>query len=193
MLTCVCAKLHQSCLTLCDPMDFSSSGSSVHGIFQARILEWFDMPSSKGSSWPRVRTQVSCLPYWQAGSLPVVPPGRASLAAQMVKNLPAMRETWVQFLGWEDPLEESMATHSGILAWESPWTEKLQSLGSQRVGHNWTTKYHLGSPSMYIFGFKRTHFKSLPAIKELNIMTPASYSLPDLHVEFLKKQCMAYL
>ena len=48
--------------------------------------------------------------------------GRASLVAQ-VKNLPEMQETWVQSLGWEDPLEKSMATHSGILAGESPWTE----------------------------------------------------------------------
>ena len=54
------------------------------------------------------------------------------------KELPAMRETLVQFLGWEDPLEESMATHSSILAWEIPWTEEpggLQSTGLQRVGH----------------------------------------------------------
>ena len=45
---------------------------------------------------------------------------RASLVAQMLKNLPTMRETWVRFLGWEDPLEESMATHSSILAWRIP-------------------------------------------------------------------------
>ena len=45
-----------------------------------------------------------------------------SLVAPMVKNLPAMWETWVQSLGWEDPLEEEMATHSSILAWEMPWT-----------------------------------------------------------------------
>ena len=60
---------------------------------------------------------------------------------QMVKNLPAMRETCVQSLGWEDPLEEGMATHSSILAWRIPWTEQpggLQSMGSQRVGHNWS-------------------------------------------------------
>ena len=59
--------------------------------------------------------------------------------AQMVKNLPAMQETWVQSLGWEDPLEEKMATRSRILAWKIPRTEepgKLQSMGSQRVGHN---------------------------------------------------------
>ena len=62
----------------------------------------------------------------------------ASLVAQLVKNPPAVWETWVQSLGWEDPLEESMATHSSILAWRIPWTEEpggLQS-GSQRVGHN---------------------------------------------------------
>ena len=46
------------------------------------------------------------------------------LVPQMVKNLPAMKETWVQFLGWEDPLEKGMATHSSILAWRIPWTEE---------------------------------------------------------------------
>ena len=59
--------------------------------------------------------------------------------AQMVKNLLAMQETWVQSLGPEDPLEKEMATHSSILAWRIPWTEepgRLQSMGSQRVGHN---------------------------------------------------------
>ena len=63
----------------------------------------------------------------------------ASLVAQMVKNVPAMWETWVRFLGWEDPLEKEMATHSSILAWRTPWTEEpagLQSTGLHRVGHN---------------------------------------------------------
>ena len=53
-------------------------------------------------------------------------------------------ETWVWSLGWEDPLEEGMATHSSILAWRIPWTEepgKLQSMGSQRVGHVWMIKH----------------------------------------------------
>ena len=65
---------------------------------------------------------------------------RASLVAQMVKNLPAMRETWVRCLGQEETLEKGMATHYSILAWRIPWTEKfgrLQSTGSQRVGHDW--------------------------------------------------------
>ena len=57
----------------------------------------------------------------------------------MVKNLPMMQETWVQSLGWEDPLEKERGTHSRILAWRIPWTEEpggLQSIGSQRVGHS---------------------------------------------------------
>ena len=62
---------------------------------------------------------------------------RASLVAQRLKRLPAMRETWVQSLGWEDPLEKEMATHFSILAWRIPWIKEtggLQSMGSQRVG-----------------------------------------------------------
>ena len=57
-------------------------------------------------------------------------------AAQTVKNLPAMQETWVQSLGWDDPLEKGMATHSSILAWRIPWTEepgRLQSMGSKSL------------------------------------------------------------
>ena len=66
----------------------------------------------------------------------------ASLVAQMVKNLPLVRNTWVQSLGWEDPLEKGMATHSSILAWRIPWTEepgRLPPMGSQKVGHDWVT------------------------------------------------------
>ena len=61
----------------------------------------------------------------------------ASLIAQSVKNLPEMQETWVRFLGREDPLEKEMAIHSSTIAWKIPWTEELgQSMGSQRVRHN---------------------------------------------------------
>ena len=63
---------------------------------------------------------------------------RDFLVAQMVKSLPAVREMWVQSLGWEDPLEEEMATHSSIFAWRISWTEqpeRLQPIGLQRVGH----------------------------------------------------------
>ena len=54
--------------------------------------------------------------------------------AQLVKNLPAMQKTWVRSLGWEDPLEKGMATHSNTLAWRIPWT--IQSMGLQRVRHD---------------------------------------------------------
>ena len=66
----------------------------------------------------------------------------ASLVAQMVKNLPAVQETWVQSLGQEDSLEKGMTTHSSILTWRIPWTEepgRLQFMGSQRVRHDWVT------------------------------------------------------
>ena len=66
---------------------------------------------------------------------------RASLVAQRLKRLP-MRETWIQSLGREDPLEKELATHTSILAWRIPWTEKpggLQPMGSQRVGLYWAT------------------------------------------------------
>ena len=74
---------------------------------------------------------------WPFSSLPQCK--GASLVAQKVKNLPAMQEARVQSLGQEDPLEKGMATHSSILAWRIPCTEKpggLQSMGSQRVGHD---------------------------------------------------------
>ena len=65
-----------------------------------------------------------------------------SLVAQFLKNLPAIWETRVQSLDWEDPLEKEITTHSSIFAWRIPWTEepgRLQSMGSQRLGHNWVT------------------------------------------------------
>ena len=71
----------------------------------------------------------------------------ASLVAQMVNNLPAMQETWVLSLCWENPLEKTTATHSSIFVWRIPWTEELgelQSMGSQRVEHNWTTSVMKG-------------------------------------------------
>ena len=70
----------------------------------------------------------------------------ASVVAQSVKNLLAVQETWVRSLGWEDPLEKKMATHSSIIAWKISWTEKpggLQSMGSQRVRHHWVTNTYL--------------------------------------------------
>ena len=72
----VCVLTGYSHIRLCDTVDCSPPGSSVHRILQARTLEWVAMVSSRASSQPRNRIHVSCLPHWQASSLPLVPPGR---------------------------------------------------------------------------------------------------------------------
>ena len=78
------------------------------------------------------------------------------LVAQMVKHLPTMRETWVQSLGRENPLEKQMATHSNTLAWKIPWKEPggLQSMGSQRVRHVWATSLSLSLCSCTVYPVK---------------------------------------
>ena len=77
-------------------------------------------------------------PLGQPGMTQIKAP-MASLVAQIVKRLPAMRETRVQSLGWENPLEKEMVAHSSTLAWKIPWMEephRVQSMGLQRVGHD---------------------------------------------------------
>ena len=141
----------RSGLTLCSPVDCSPPGSSVCGIFQVRILEWVAISSSRGSSPPTDRTQISlCLLHWQVDSLPLVPPGKPIIYAiicliNVSLGLPGgasgrvlpIQETQVRqvpSLGGEDPLEEGMATHSSILAWKIPCTE-------EPTGHNlWDRK-----------------------------------------------------
>ena len=99
------SEIAQSCPTLCDHMNCSLPGSSIHGTFEARILEWVAISFSRGSSWPRDQTQVSRI-------------------AGIRTTREAMQETWVQSWGWENPLDNRMATHSGILAYRIPWTEE---------------------------------------------------------------------
>ena len=78
--------------------------------------------------------------------------------AQSVKNRPALQETWVQFLGQEDPLEKEMATHSSILAWRIPWTEEPGRLhGFTRVGCNFATK---PPPCCGIIGIQCIHLSA---------------------------------
>ena len=99
------------CFCLENPRDGGACWAAVYGVTQSRTR--LKQLSSSSSIYP---PQYS----W------------TSLVAQMVKNLPAMRETWVRSLVWEDPLEKGMATHSSILAWRIPWTEepgRLQSMG----------------------------------------------------------------
>ena len=105
------------------------------------------------------------------------------LVAQRVKRLPAMWESRVRLLGWEDPLEKERATHSSTLAWRIPWTEepgRLQPMGSQRVGHNWAT-----SLSFLFFHFPEVlqDEGKHETIERLNLYSP-SYLL----IHFFKLQ-----
>ena len=82
-----------------------------------------------------LRAFCFCMFFWGGGLLC----GMASLLAQTVKRLPGMQETWVRSLGWENPMEKEMATHSSTLAWKIPWMEepgRLRPTGKQRVRHN---------------------------------------------------------
>ena len=86
-----------------------------------------------------------------------------SLVAQMVKNLPAIQETQVWFLGHKDPLEKGMATDSRILAWRLPWMEepsRLQSMGSQRVGHDWVTNTSTNISYTFYHKWPHSYFKN---------------------------------
>ena len=99
------------------------------------------MASGPITSWEIDGETVSDFIFGAPKSLQMVIAARklASLVAQSVKRLPAMQETWVRSLGWEDPLEKEMATCSSILSLRIPWTEELgglQSTGSQRVRHD---------------------------------------------------------
>ena len=90
-------------------------------------------PSRSQPKFHLLREPFSCCPFLH------------SLVAQSVEYLPATRETWVQSLGREDSPEKEMATHSSILAWKMPWREKpgrLQSMGLQRVRHDWVTSLY---------------------------------------------------
>ena len=121
---CVCA---QPCPTLCDPTDCSPPGSSVHGIFQARKMEWVVISSSRRFSWPRDRMWVSCVLHWEVDSLPL-----------------SLLRPLIDYTMYIKGLLRAMALHSSTLAWKVPWTEEpvgLQSMGS--LGHDWATSLSL--------------------------------------------------
>ena len=93
-------------------------------------------PQTRFSDSPQTAVSPGGEPYWSYPHMP------AFLISQIVKNLPAMQEIWVQSLGQEDLLQKGMATHSNILAWKIPWMEEphgLQSMWLQRVRHDWMT------------------------------------------------------
>ena len=158
-----------SCVWLFATFELYLPGFSVPGILQERILEWVDVASFRGSSKPGIKPMTPKAPALQADFLPQSHQGSHTIhsidqiflhrktvivegmfktlfksfpGGSVVKNQPAMQETWVWSLGQEDTLEKEMATHSSILTWKIPWTEEpggLQSMGLQRVWHDWPT------------------------------------------------------
>ena len=109
------------------------------------LFHWTSVAKPKLRDKMKNFRMVTAEYYTKHGTLPSCGSLRkwwALLVTQTVKNLPAMQKTWLQSLGQKDPLEEEMATHSSILAWEIPWTEesgRQQTKGLQRVGHDWAT------------------------------------------------------
>ena len=121
-------------------MDCSPPGSCVHEISRQGYWNGLPFPSPGDLPDPEIEPRSPAL---QAGSLQIELQGKPNnylvVLAQTVKCLSTMQETWVQFLGQEDPREKEMAIHSSTIALQIPWTEKpgrLQSMGSQRVGHD---------------------------------------------------------
>ena len=124
------------------PLDAGSMGcQGVHYIYKAFLLSGFQLNTASGMLWQEMRPRVNMLPFppkghnFNSSFLQL----QASLVAQTVKHLPAVQETRVRSLGWENPLEKEMATHSRTLVWKITWAEepgRLQSMGSQRVGHD---------------------------------------------------------
>ena len=104
-----CAQL---CLTVCDPMDSSPPGSSLHGILQARILQWVAISSSRGSSLPRDRT---CVLHWQADSLPLAPHGRPPFRDWNVSNSETNSSTLRKGKGLKVPESSLVAPQLGKL------------------------------------------------------------------------------
>ena len=115
--------------------EYTLEGTATYSNILAWRIPWTEEPGGLYSPWGHKESDMT---EWLAISIIIhmlfilLYLFRTSLVAQMIKNLPAMRETQVWSLGWEDPLEDGMATHSSILAWRIPWTEEtggLQSTG----------------------------------------------------------------
>ena len=104
--------------------------------FQQKLQNWWG--ARKNFTWSPL-----ILYFLPSLSIPTSNTSRASLLAQMVRNLPTSLETWVSSLSWEDPLKKEMATHSSVLAWEVPWTE--ESVGPQSMGYS-RQEYWSGLP-----------------------------------------------
>ena len=127
----------QSCPTLCDPMDYSQPGSSVHGILKARILEWVAISYSRWSSWPMDRIHISCVLHWQADSLSLVRRGKPHKIAWKKKSqlLDCIRLVGLFATPWTNPPCSSV--HGISQARLLEWVAILFFRGSSWPGY-WT-------------------------------------------------------
>ena len=161
MKSCLCVHV-QSYPALCNHMDSSPPGSPVHRIFQARILEWVAISSSRGTSRPRDQTWVSCvscivkwiLYHWAIWEAPqkkwISPQNSSHFSFHGWVQQSVFLLAWLQLLGcivkadifepdYSDNSKKAMAPHSSTLAWKIPWMEEpggLLSMGSLGVGHD---------------------------------------------------------
>ena len=128
---CVSAKLLQLCPALCNPMDHTLPDDSVPGLLQTRMLEWVAMPSSRGSSHPRIEPSSLVWPQLAGGFF-------TTSTTSPIHLVP-------KHSLWPFP-EKAIAPHPSTLAWKIPWMEepgRLQSMGLRRVGHHWVTSLSL--------------------------------------------------
>ena len=149
----MCVKLLQLYPTLCDPMDYSTPGSSVHGILQARILEWVAVSSSRGSSQPRDQTCVSCIvgrffttepSSWLYFTNVLSNPAGRIHSVAIFKALQARRRHSVHILAWP-MLQEITLLLQGLSDYSLLWCHHLirpvcfatQQVSSQETGHKW--------------------------------------------------------
>ena len=146
------------------PGDLSDRGVELESLHRRQILYRWATAEVLDSSLARVRTGTFYLYLFTLALFPISSLRssavdiftRASLVAQAVKNLPAVQETSVPSLGWEDSLQNGMATHSIIRAWRIPWTKepgRLRSIGLQRVTHNWVTNTNYFANHVYASNF----------------------------------------
>ena len=139
------AKSLQLCPTLCDPMDYSPPGSYVHGILQARMLEWVAMTSSRGSSQPRDRTHISCLLHWQADSLPLMPPGKFNQESPK-------RSVLFGINCWQ-------SVHLNSVSWEFPGSVSLPWVPIRSLAQGWSASGAEWHPQKTVYWEKRTSKK----------------------------------
>ena len=151
---CICAQLLQSCLTLCNPMDCSPPGSSVHGILLARILEWVAMPSSRGPSQPKDWTHISCvsciagrfLTHWATWEAPSPHAAAAAAAAKSLQSSPTLCDP----IGGSPPgspvpgILQARTLEWVAISFSNAWEWKVKVKSLSRVGlfaTPWTTAY----------------------------------------------------